>query len=225
MKRELWLIWKQPEKRRRFKIGILTYEDNNYTFSYVDPELNDAIKNGFTFYPGFDNLNQKYISDELFSNIETRLPNPSRPDYLNILNSFNLDTDSTKFDILSATKGRLLTDNYEFVQPFNQAKIEFDIAGTRYCKDIQKCKDILKINDTLILEFEPDNQQDENAIKVILNKNGNKYHIGYVPRYYTKELSELLKKHVNYSAMIQKLNLESNFFDEDITAYVKIIFD
>ena len=34
---------------------------------------------------------------------------------------------------------------------------------------------------------EPENKHDENAIKVILRKNGKNYHLGYVPRYYTKE--------------------------------------
>lgn len=224
MKNEMWLIWKNPESRRRYKIGVLIY-DCKYTFKYVDPELSDATLTGFKYFPGFEDINKTYQSDDLFANIETRLPNPGRPDYLSVLNSYNLEKDSDKFEILKATKGRLLTDNYEFVPAFDSNKVEFDVAGTRHCDDIKKCKKLIEVNDNLLLELDPDNKFDANAIKVILKKNGNTYHLGYVPRYYTSELTELLKKKVEYSAMIQSLNFESKINDEDITAFVKLIFN
>ena len=40
--------------------------------------------------------------------------------------------------------------------------------------------------------------------------------MGYVPRYYTNELASLLKSGNSYSAMIQKLNFESEFNDGEI---------
>ena len=75
------------------------------------------------------------------------------------------------------------------------------------------------------LQLEPDNEYDKYAIRVILTKNGKNYHLGYVPRYYSKELYELLNNNVEYSALIQSLNFESELNDEDITAYVKLIFN
>ena len=83
----------------------------------------------------------------------------------------------------------------------------------------------MNINDKLLLELEPSNTEDVNAIKVIYVKDGEKYHIGYVPRYYTKELAELLKKNIQYSAMIKNLNFESDIYDEDISTIVKLIFN
>lgn len=225
MKRELWLIWKEPVSRRRYKIGILTCLDNEYQFKYVNPELEDAKKVGFDFYPGFYDLNKVYKNDDMFSNISTRLPNKRRPDYLEILNSYNLEIDSSKFDILMATRGRLLTDNYEFVQPFDKLKLEFDVAGTRHCQDVKKCMNKININDKLLLELEPSNESDSNAIKVLLQKDGNIYHLGYVPRYYSCEIAKLLKDNIKYSAMIKSINFESEISDEDITAFVKIIFN
>lgn len=227
MKKEMWLIWKDPVSRRRYKIGILTYTNDLYTFQYVNPELNAAIKVGFIDFPGFDDINKKYESKELFANILTRLPNKARPDYLEILNSYNLETDSNNLDILKATKGRLLTDNFEFVPAFDYNKIEFDVAGTKHCGDVKKCieQNLIKINDKLELELEPTNKYDENAIKVLLYKNEKTYHLGYVPRYYTEDLAKLLKNQTEYSAMIQSLNFESEISDEDITAYVKLIFN
>ena len=225
MKNEMWLIWKQPETRRRYKVGILKYDNCEYVFEYINPELKDAKEAGFEYFPGFDNTTQIYKSAELFANIETRLPNFKRPDYLEILNAYNLNKDSNKLEILRATKGRLITDNYEFVPSFDTNKIEFDVAGTRHCKDVKKCINLIKVNDKLLLELEPENTYDPNAIKVILEKNGKKYHLGYVPRYYAEYLSDLLKNNIKYSAMIQSLNFESKFNDEDINAYVKLIFD
>ena len=225
MNNELWLIWKEPLSHKRFKIGILIKLNDGYEFSYVDPELGEARKVGFNFFPGFNDLSKTYKNNELFINIASRLPNKGRIDYLETLNSYNLDKESSDFDILKATRGRTLTDNYEFVPAFDLNKIEFDVAGTRHCKDINKCKDFLKINRVLYLEPEPNNKNDENAVKVVLKENGKLYHLGYVPRYYSKELLNELNKGAKYSAMIQNLKFNSPFSDENIVANVKLIFD
>ena len=225
MNNELWLIWKEPLSHKRFKIGILIKLNDGYEFSYVDPELGEARKVGFNFFPGFNDLSKTYKNNELFINISSRLPNKGRIDYLEILNSYNLDKESSDFDILKATRGRTLTDNYEFVPAFDLNKIEFDVAGTRHCKDINKCKDFLKINRVLYLEPEPNNKNDENAVKVVLKENGKLYHLGYVPRYYSKELLNELNKGAKYSAMIQNLKFNSPFSDENIVVNVKLIFD
>ena len=168
---KLWLIWKDPIDRRRYKIGILERDDNYYYFKYVDPELNLAKEAGFDYYPGFEDTNKEYRNEKMFLNIENRLPNKKRPDYLEILNSYNLDIDSDSMEILKATKGRLVTDTYEFVEPFDQKKIEFDIAGTRHCEDLKECKNDIKVNDKLDLELDPNNVSDQYAIKIILHQN------------------------------------------------------
>lgn len=225
MKEELWLIWKDSKSRRRYKIGILIKETSKYIFSYVNPELNDAKIAGFNYFPGFEDTSKSYESSSLFPNIATRLPNETRPDYLEILNSYDLERDSDEFKVLKATKGRTITDNYEFVPAFDSNKVEFDVAGTRHCDDVEKCKNYLKVNEKLYLEHEPQNEKDPFALKVIYRDKGNSYHLGYVPRYYSKELLAELKKGTEYSAMIQSLNLESKLSDENITAKVKLIFN
>ncbi len=137
MKSELWLIWKDSISRRRYKVGILNRKNGMYKFSYVNPELNDAKKVGFKYFPGFEDLTKDYESETLFANILTRLPNSTRPDYFEILNSYNLDKETEEFEILKVTRGRTITDNYEFVPAFDLNKIEFDVAGTSHCDDIK----------------------------------------------------------------------------------------
>lgn len=226
MKKCLWLIWKEPKERRRYIIGTLTCNDNVYQFEYINPELEDARKVGFIEFPGFSDLKKKYESKgSLFPNIETRLLNLARPDYLQILNAYNLDRNSTKIEILEKTKGRLLTDNFEFVPVFDKSKVEFEVAGTSHREDMEKCKKLLKVNDNLLLEKEPENLYDSYAIKVIYQVGDRRYHIGYVPRYYAKELTKMLNENIEYSAKVESLNFESNIHDEDITASVKLIFN
>lgn len=181
--------------------------------------MNDAILVGFKFFPRFENINETYSSYELFANIETRLH------YLEILNHYGLEKNSTKFQILKATKGRLITDNYEFVSSFDSNLVEFDVAGTRHSSDINEILHMIHINDKLELELEPNNLYDKYAIKVIIYKSGKKYHLGYVPRYYSLELISLLKKNIKYSAIIESLNFDSEITDEAISASVRLIFD
>lgn len=215
MRNELWVIWKNPKSRRRYLIGELVQEDNGYTFKYSKDEIE-----GFDYFPGFANKNETYYSQELFSNILNRLPNPNRPDYEDILSSYELNKDSSKMEMLQKTKGRLLTDTFEFVEPFNENNIVFEVAGIRHCSDFRKCKDKLKIEDEVILKLEKDNKYDDNAIMIVYM---GKYEIGDVPRYYSKPLADLLKKEIKYNAVIMKLNIDSKFDDENVT--VKVIIE
>lgn len=225
MLEKLLMIWKAPVSRRRFIIGELSKSEEGYCFKYINPELEAAKENGFSYFPGFNDLSKIYTSDTLFTNVETRLPNPSRPDYLEILNLYDLETDSNQMEILRATKGRLLTDNFEFVSPFDRNKIEFDIAGTSHHLLDKEVRKVLRVNDNLELEQEPDNKEDRYAIKVLYELEDKKVLLGYVPRYYSKDLTDLLEKGTKYSAKIESLKLDSEISDEDITASVKLIFE
>ena len=224
MTKKLWLVWKEPNSLRRYVVGELEQTVSKYIFKYTNPELDDAIKVGFEYFPGFSDLKEIYENSKMFSNIETRLPNPTRPDYLEILNIYGLEKDSDVMEILKITKGRLLTDNFEFVPVFEKNKIEFDIAGTKYY-EAKNIKNQLMINDDLFLVLEPDNTYDKYAIKVVCIISGEERKLGYVPRYYSEYLTDMLKNNIKYSAKIKSLNFDSPLDDEDITAGVKLIFD
>ena len=215
---ELWLIWKQPTSRRRYKIGTLLIEQKQYTFRY-DDEINDAKSDGFTCFPGFEDINKTYESTSMFPNIFSRLPNKKRPDYKNILMFYNLKEDASDDEILAATKGKLVTDNYEFVQAFNEKNILFDIVGTRHSKDLQKCLHSLKKGMKISLELDKTNEHDKYAIKVLLES----MHIGFVPRYYSKNLTKLLEKNKDYNAIIENVNFENVLSDEEVIIVVRVI--
>lgn len=216
MKKELWVIWKNPNTRQRYKIGILTKHDNNYSFRY---DLEEKIKD-FDYFPGFPDINKTYNSLDLFTNILNRLPNPNRPDYEKILNNYELNKESSDMEILEKTRGRLITDTYEFVVPFSRDKIMFEVAGVQYSEEFKKCKNVMRIGNKISLELETDNKYDGNAIIVKYDN----YKIGYVPRYYTYELAKLLRDKIKYNAYITHLNIESEIKDERVSVKVDLYF-
>ena len=223
MTKNLWLIWKNFN-RSRYKVGVLSRseekDESSYSFRYSF-DFETARKEGFIGFPGFDISEKTYTSNTLFPNIVSRLPNRDRPDYLEILNSHDLTQDSTDWEILEATKGRLFTDSFEFVPEFNKNHITFNVAGVRHAEGFNDVKDALQQNDELQLEFEPNNEYDSNAI--IVKYEGKK--IGYVPKYYTKELKELLDENKKYSAKIKRLNIEAAIPDDKVLIEVKLLIE
>ena len=225
--RTLWLIWKNPTTRRRFRVGTLSFDDEKrkYRFEYTNPELDDARTGGFVSFPGFNDLKKIYESDKLFVNIVSRFPNPERPDYLEILNSYNLSSDSKDIDILYATKGRLMTDTFEFVPEFDKRKIEFDLAGIRHLGNFEKIKDRIQENDKVALKIDSENEFDKYAIKVCyFMEDGEEIELGYVPRYYSRQLTDLIQTK-KYSATVQKVRFDRKILDEFISVSVKLVFE
>lgn len=83
----------------------------------------------------------------------------------------------------------------------------------------------IKENVSLILNQEPENKYDKYAIQVILKKIGQEYHLGYVPRYYSKYLTDVLNDCISYSAMIEKVRTDPVLKEDNITVFVKLIFN
>ena len=159
----------------------------------------------------------------MFTNILARLPNTNRKDYKNILECYDLSITSDEFEILKKTRGRLLTDTFEFVQVFNKSDIEFDIAGTRYIDEVKECCESLKKGDNVFLEEEKENNYDSNAVIVLKDRNNKDCKLGYVPNYYSKQISKIIQDKCKYTATILKIRKETLLNDEMIT--IKISFE
>ncbi|MBL3625873.1 HipA domain-containing protein [Bacillus sp. RHF6] len=223
----LLMIWKDEESRSRFVVGELKYNSvfDTYIFKYKKPEVYEAKKKGFKDYPNFPNIDETYNSEgKLFVSIKNRLPKPKRKDYPQILDRYGLESTASELEILEATRGRLATDNFEFIQSIKYEKnspfeVVFDLAGARY-GEIQKNADNININDQVKLKSEPENQYDKNAVAV-LTKEGKR--IGYVPKYYSKEFSKFLNDGVKYTAKFTHLDLVNESPDEWAKIAVEII--
>lgn len=231
---ELWLIWRNGDldaaNRSRYWVGtLIKKDDEHYVFRYNDnEEFDEAVKNGFNGFPGFEDLEQEeYRSEQgLFHNISVRLPKKERDDYLDVLNRYDLDSLDDEFMVLSRTKGRQITDNFEFVPAFDENKIEFDVAGVRHRSAVDLENSVrdgfLTRGAKLILEKEPDNEFDEFAVKVLLPVAGKQVLLGYVPRYYSRPLTKKLESGAMYSAVVARVDLRSKLRDEKISAVVRL---
>jgi len=191
----LVLIWKEPKSRRRYPVGELS-QNGQFEFRYNN-EVQKAIEDGFELLIAFPEIDKLYKSDKLFPVFSSRLPDPKRKGIEVILAKYGL----AKYDaytLLKRSGARLPIDNLEFIDPifdFESGRIvrQFFLAGSRYylgCEgaDCKKSNDV-KLHEELRLIVEPENKQDEYAIK-ITNMAGALF--GYLPRYYAQGVSQLI---------------------------------
>ncbi|PEJ50766.1 MULTISPECIES: hypothetical protein [unclassified Bacillus (in: firmicutes)] len=224
---KLLLIWKDPDTRKRFVVGTLNYfiEEDAYEFAYLNPDLDEALKHGFQNYPSFPDIKGTYKSvGGLFPGIRQRLPNQKRPNYPEILMKYNLDGTSTDMEKLAATRGRLGTDTFEFVQAIEfktgtSFQVTFDLAAARRY-DFPEIKNNLSENDIVSLIHHLENEVDEFAIKVMFDMN---LCLGFVPKYYSREIFKMINSGQDYVAKIKKLDINNSNPDEWVKIFVEVI--
>ncbi len=207
----LYLIWKEPATRRNYVVGQLS-KNSQFEFSYGF-EINHAIEKGFKLLPSFEDVDRVYKSDTLFPTFSSRLPDRKRRDIGRILAKYDLET-FNEYKLLKRSGAKLPIDNLEFIDPLFPEDMDekkeirsFYIAGIRHyigC-DGEDCNKAVNLNvgDELILQLEPTNEFDKYAIK-ILDKRGK--HIGYLPRYYSENLTNYLKAGREYKCTVIEVN-------------------
>lgn len=192
----LYLIWKCEKNRRQYIVGQLT-RNGQYEFQYCG-EIEDALKSGFKKLISFEDLNQIYVSRELFPVFSSRLPDRKRKDIDKILEKYGLK-EYDSYELLKRSGAKLPIDNIHFIDPilnFEEAfEKEFYLAGPRYYLD---CKGEFCIKETrvtrgdeIFLEHEKGNLYDSNAVCV---KDVSGRLLGYVPRYYSKAILRFMEE-------------------------------
>jgi len=106
-------LTKTDKHGNKFLIGELAKNENEYIFKYT-PEAADKSE-GFIKVPTFKHFDRVYKSENLFLFFANRLYDKARPDLPKILESYGL-RDYDEWELLKATKARLMTDSYELTQ-------------------------------------------------------------------------------------------------------------
>ena len=101
---------KTDKEGNKVLIGELARSNNEYIFRYT-PETPNKPE-GFIKVPTFKDKNMVYKSDSLFLFFANRLFDRARPDLPQLLNKYGLD-DYNEWELLKATKAKLMTDGYE----------------------------------------------------------------------------------------------------------------
>lgn len=202
---ELLVVWKNPITRNRIVIGRLWKEDGKFHFEYIRECENErgsiekAIKMGYKPIKIFEDIDEKYTSDELFA------------PFLNRLNG--KDRKGEPFEVLKRTGGRLSTDTLEFMEPINEKEkyrtVKFKVAGWRYYEGQNALKS-LEVNQKLHFEIEEDNMYDMHAIEIWTNDN--EYKLGYVPAVYSRYIDKLVKDG-EYEAAIDEINPDAGPYE------------
>ena len=209
----LYLIWKHPETRHQYVVGVLS-KNGMFEFEYSH-EIDSAIKEGFSQIKAFEDTNKKYTSGKLFPVFASRLPDRKRRGISDILKKYDLD-EYDEYLLLKRSGARLPIDTFEFVDPIfddeQTVSRDFFVAGTRHylpCNgDICDFEGInINPNDELVLKLEPNNKYDSYAVE-ILNADGVK--LGYVPRYYSKQVTIKIKGNKPVTCKVIEFNPTSN---------------
>ncbi|MEK6263777.1 MAG: HIRAN domain-containing protein [Clostridium sp.] len=209
----IYLVWKEIETRRQYIVGQLS-KNGQFEFKYGF-EVKAAIEKGFKLLISFEQIDKVYKSDILFPVFSSRLPDKKRQGLDKILLKYSMK-EYDEYKLLKRSGARLPIDNLEFIDPIlgddsEDIKRVFYMAGPRHymgCdgEDCLKSEDIY-VGEKLSLVLEPENKHDKSAIKIL---NSNDVHIGYIPRYYSETLIELINKKYKYNCVICDILKDNN---------------
>ncbi|MBU3092522.1 hypothetical protein KPL35_10580 [Clostridium sp. CF011] len=127
VKNVIWMIWKN-EQEETFKVGELSKGPEKYYFKYDIEGVKKAEAYGFSPLPCFPIVNSKYFSEELFRSFVTRLPYQGEKDMTSVLKEYNID-EYDDLELLGKSGGKMSTDRFEFVSPFDEERIVLDKEG------------------------------------------------------------------------------------------------
>lgn len=206
----LFLIWKDPQSRSNYIVGKLERTDSGYSFEYSS-DYKEAQAAGWNLIQSFPD-EKKYESEVLFPVFASRLPDRKRKNIDEILKKYGLDV-YDGYELLKQGGGRLPIDTFEFIDPiFDEDKTierQFFVVGIRHQSGCggKECKmrPQLEVGEKLLLQVEPSNEYDPFAVKVLTEKNEM---IGYIPRYYSKGVSERLNHNMTYDCIVVEIGVE-----------------
>lgn len=213
---KIHLVWRQGTGKRRVSVGILEKSaDGKHTFKY-DPDVAELQKtDGFTLYTEFQDITKTYNGNvaEIFGQ---RLMKSDRPDVDTFYKFWEIDKEKAddRFYLLGKTQGLVPTDNFEFLAEYKLIpNLHFltDIAALSI-NDPKLTRDTIKVGDKLRFELEPNNPQDNFAVKVYKDD----LPIGYIKKYHCKVFHEVGSERLNLTVKA----IEQNGFIKKIFAKV-----
>ncbi|MEO1378161.1 MAG: DNA-binding protein, partial [Cyanobacteria bacterium J06635_10] len=110
----LFLAWQDPNTRKWFPIGRLTYDGEEYQFLYVRGAIEAQAECGFNSLYSFPKFYKVYKSKIIFPLFSNRIMRRSRPDYKNYIERLNIpENEDEPINILARSGGKKATDTLE----------------------------------------------------------------------------------------------------------------
>lgn len=176
---ELLVTWQNPETRRYHAVGLLSRaSDATYRFSYL-AEASRVPR--FRAFLGFSDLDREYTSPHLFPLFAERVLDEARPDRVTVYEALDLVSTAGPMEFLARSGGRRAGDCIQLLpMPHvneGQTSCVFLVHGVRHVPGATDAVDQLKPGQELVLEPEPDNPVDPDA--VLVTHDGTR--LGWVP--------------------------------------------
>ena len=186
----LYLTWQPPITssclRTRLIVAILVRADNDANLEYLTDteDCQKAVEIGFKGYPAFPLTKPRY--ENVLCTFVKRMPPRNRGDFHKYLKAIRIPVEAkiSDFALLGYSGAKLPEDTFNLSVCLQDETAPFEllteISGFRHYKGMD-ILDELREGDVVILEKEPTNEFDHNAIK-ILRQN---VLIGYINRVIT----------------------------------------
>jgi len=121
VKNIMWMIWRNSEGES-FKVGELARREEKYYFKYDTLGVERAEEYGFYPFPNFPRIDVEYFREELFNSFSKRLPWHGKKDVSSVLKQYDMKQYDA-FELLKKSGGKMSTDSFEFVNPFEEKDI------------------------------------------------------------------------------------------------------
>jgi hypothetical protein len=208
----LFVAWREPESHRIFPVGRLLHLQTpfqGYEFCYIQGARLPQV--GFEPFLAFPKLDEVYRSRQLLPFFQNRVLSPSRPDYLEYVESLALDArEAEPMTLLAVSGGRRTTDLVEIFPDWTRAangtrqETRFLVRGVQHVPEAEQWIEGLRRGEHLQCVRDTQNAFNPQAIKLRTESGGE---IGYVPDYLAADLSHLLERHSEVDVQVQRVNL------------------
>lgn len=203
---DIRLLWRPRPHTPRLVVGILVrLPSGEVEFSYLEgPDLEEAKRVNFTGYPGFP-LEKSLFSKNVMASFATRLPDPDRPDYNDLIRHWDAECEHDVFGVLAATGGLLPTDNFEFVpriRPMCGVRFITEVAGFTYAEDGLLLRNATE-DDPVSLIPNPSTPTDPHGVEVIYDGS----HVGWIKRIHAENICRAIDAGVSVVGRIKDLKL------------------
>jgi len=226
--RTLYVAWQDPGPSRAwYPIGRLDAETTApaYTFRYVQGAVRAQREGSFRPLFAFPNLEERYVSAELFPLFKNRVLGSNRREFGDYLRWLDLDpAHSDPIEILAVSGGERQTDSLE-VFPRIQARPDgtfvcrFFIHGLRHVPDAARLRaESLRSGETLQVALEINNPAAAVALQ-IQTQDG--HPLGWAPRYLVASLLSAISAHPTVSAKVVRANEEAAPFARRILVEIE----
>ena len=191
----LFIAWQDAQTRRWAPVGRLTREGGIYQFVYTRGA--EEMPN-FRPFGRMRDLHKAYKSEELFPMFANRILAKNRPEYKDYLRWLGLtDSEYDELEELARTGGLRATDSLElFPCPEPTAGKNYEVyffsRGLRHLhKENEARTGKLTAGERLYLMQDLQNPHD--AMALLLRTDDPITLVGYAPRYYSAEFTQLIK--------------------------------